>query len=219
MTIKDIGINTFFIGILLERSSICSISGNGIFMCHDVIMLVSSSNNRISENNITANEGDGIKLYYSSNNNVIHRNSITVNKYDGITLSGSLNNTIYKNNVVNSGLGILLVRSSGNCIYHNNFVTNTVQAHTYMGSVNVWDNGYSSGGNYWSDHKCAEFNGSGIGEIPYPIDENNIDHYPLMCPYKLGDVNHDAKVNIIDMHIIVKSFGMQKRRRALELPR
>jgi len=31
-----------------------------------------------------------------------------------------------------------------------------------------------------------------------------------MCPYKLGDVNHDAKVNIIDMHIIAKSFGMQR---------
>lgn len=38
------------------------------------------------------------------------------------------------------------------------------------GATNIWDDGYPSGGNYWSD-----YNGQGY----YLIDEKNIDHYPL----------------------------------------
>jgi len=58
-------------------------------------------------------------------------------------------------------------------------------------SVNVWDHGYPSGGNYWSDysgtdlHRGAyqnETGSDGIGDIQYVIDENNTDHYPLTNP-------------------------------------
>lgn len=206
VTIKNVEIKVCFIGILLERSSTCNICGNSIFFCHDGIVAVSSSNNGISGNNITANDGDGIKVYYSSNSNRIYRNNITANTYDSITLSGSSNNSIFGNNMINGGLGILLVGSSGNSIYHNNFVNNTFQAHTYMDSANVWNDGRCSGGNYWSDYGGTEFDEYGIGNAPYVIDGNNTDYCPLMSPYVLGDVNHDAKINIADMYIIAKAF-------------
>ena len=40
-------------------------------------------------------------------------------------------------------------------------------------------------GNYWSDYKskypnAIEIDSSGIGNIPYVIDDNNADNYPLM---------------------------------------
>jgi hypothetical protein len=56
------------------------------------------------------------------------------------------------------------------------------------GSPNTWDNGYPSGGNYWSDYQtrypsAAEIDGSGIWNTPYVIDANNTDRYPLMSPW------------------------------------
>ena len=58
-----------------------------------------------------------------------------------------------------------------------------------------WDDGYPSGGNYWSDHECVdEYSGPSqdipgsddICDTPYIIDENNRDHYPLMRPWTLS---------------------------------
>jgi hypothetical protein len=60
------------------------------------------------------------------------------------------------------------------------------------GYTNVWDNGYPSGGNYWSDYNGTdlllgsgqnETGSDGIGDTPYVIDANNRDNYPLMKPY------------------------------------
>jgi len=49
--------------------------------------------------------------------------------------------------------------------------------------VNNWDDGYASGGNYWSDYNGTDTNYDGIGETPYEVDANNTDRYPLVRPY------------------------------------
>ena len=69
-----------------------------------------------------------------------------------------------------------------NTIYHNDFVNNGLQV-LADGSANYWDNGYSSGGNYWSDYNGADADHDSIGDTPYIIDANNTDHYPLMTQY------------------------------------
>ena len=99
------------------------------------------------------------------------------------------------NYIVNNSYGIMLVYgSSNNKIFHNNFINNAYQA--YDSFNNTWDDGYPSGGNYWSDYAGTdvksgfyqnEAGSDGIGDMPYTIDANNTDHYPLMAQISFFD--------------------------------
>jgi parallel beta-helix repeat protein len=188
------------------------------------ITLSSSNNNTILRNQITSNTGGGIELYGSSNNNVVSGNQITGSSFSGIFLWISSNNSISENNIeANQWCGIGLDSSSNNRIYHNNFRENGEQVHIQgTTSANVFDDGYPSGGNYWSDYSNSDsFFGSyqnltgndGIGDTPYVFDENNTDNYPLMSPYEYwanpiaGDVNRDMKVSLSDITQILDGFG------------
>jgi hypothetical protein len=105
-------------------------------------------------------------------------------------------------NITTNYYGVVLDSTSDNNIfYHNNFVNNVVQA--YSTSVNVWNNGYPSSGNYWSDYSGTDgFNGpdqnvpgpDGIGDTPYSIVTNDQDYYPLMTPWPGV---HDVAVTIL----------------------
>jgi len=108
---------------------------------------------------------DGILLCQFSYYNAISGNNITANKDYGIYLS-------YSSDI----LGF------HNSVYHNNFVNNTNQVYSKV-SVNIWDDGYPSGGNYWSDYAGVDTDGDGIGDTPYDIDANNQDRYPLIEPW------------------------------------
>jgi len=188
-------------GIDLESSSNNDISGNNITQNDDDgILLEYSSNNGMSGNNITANSVCGVELDYSSNNSIT-RNDITQNDEEGIDLESSSNNGISGNNITaNDYYGIYLGFSYNNTAYHNDFVDNTNQAVTYN-STGSWDNGYPSGGNYWSNYNgkdlyCGPYQNmtgsDGIGDSPYVIDSNNTDHYPLMQPWT--GLLHDVAV-------------------------
>jgi parallel beta-helix repeat protein len=177
-------------GIWLEDSSNNTITGNNIQFTKSVygIRLKYSSNSTITGNNIT-NSNFGISLEYSSNN-VISGNNITINGY-GILLSLSNHNTIFGNNIMNNNFGIGLW-GDNNVIFHNNFINNTYQVALVEVGTNAWDDGYPSGGNYWSDYNGVDVkSGSnqdqpgsdGIGDTPYVISSLDVDHYPLMKPW------------------------------------
>jgi parallel beta-helix repeat protein len=136
----------------------------------------------------------------SSNNNTLVGNEITGNT-QGIQLENSDDNVLIANNVTQNvggytpggpyptyGFGIHIESSSNNTIYHNNFIgNNQIQYFDTQvpnnvetdGSPNTWDNGYPSGGNYWSNHNATN--------TPYVINANNTDHYPLMLPYTIPE--------------------------------
>ncbi len=196
VTIRNTKITTFSTGIRLESSSNNTISGNNITNnVQEGIWLESSSNNSIAGNSITNNVYDGIRLWLSSDNTISGNNIC-----DGITLSVSSNNTVSGNNITNNiYYGIYLYKSSNNKFYHNNFINNTQQVHRDVAVYdNFWDDGYPSGGNYWSDYTGVD-NYSGphqnqtgsdcIGDRPYIIakpyiiDQPIQDNYPLMNPW------------------------------------
>jgi parallel beta-helix repeat protein len=149
----------------------------------DGIWLQYSSNSCIVGNDITSNEGFGIVFGYSSNCSIIG-NNITNNEYDGIWCRTTSNSTISQNNIIGNKYAGIFIPSSSNRIFHNNFVNNSEQVSLYD-SANVWDDGYPSGGNYWSDYEGEDSIHDGVGDTPYTIDGSNIDHYPLMGMFSI----------------------------------
>jgi parallel beta-helix repeat protein len=143
-----------------------------------------SSNNYLSENTIT-NSQTGVYLYSSSNNNIVFGNTITNSTNCGVSLRSS-NNIVYGNTIAESYCGVYL-DSVGNEIYHNNFINYKRPADTRASAI--WDYGYPSGGNYWSDYTDVDDNSGpyqnitgvpdGIWDHPYVINVGNVDRYPL----------------------------------------
>ena len=134
---------------------------------------------------------DGIMTNFSNNTKILD-NLITRNYASGITSLSNWSYSLITNNVIaQNAAGVRLERSScqNNTFYHNNFINNTIQVSSF-GTALKWDNGYPSGGNFWSDYDSADtFSGpyqnetgrDGIGDIPhFGYFEDN---YPLMHPY------------------------------------
>ena len=233
--------STFSVDLYFSVNNV--VSNNIVTNNSNGITLYYSDNNTVGDNNITDNDDDGVRLFYSSNNTV-SGNTIAGNNA-GIEGAYSYNNTLASNIITNNGDGIsgafefynntirnnilennwasgisLSTRCSGNMIFHNNFINNAVQAYAYASYVNAWDDGYPSGGNYWSDYSGVDLyrgpyqNETGsdrIGDTPYDIDENNRDNYPLMNPWTgvflLGDLDKDGFVGISDISVAAIAFG------------
>jgi parallel beta-helix repeat protein len=129
----------------------------------------------------------GIDLYSSVTYNKVEQCIFENNDLFGIRGYKCDYGTIVGNTVSDGLYGIYLYTSSDNNeIYHNNIINNWYQA--YDECSNTWDNGYLSGGNYWSDFDEAnegayDNNNDGIVDSPYFIDGgSNEDFFPFINP-------------------------------------
>jgi parallel beta-helix repeat protein len=173
--------------IFISNSSDNTVRDNLIVNNSDGIFLWLTNNTLMTENKVSGNGQDGISIGYLSFNNVINNNTLSDNGYAGVSLGyetlAPTNNVITYNNIANNSYaGIHLDHMSGNTLHHNNLIDNERQVVT-VGATNTWDNGYLSGGNYWSNYTGADLNGDGIGDTPYIIDADNQDNYPFMNPW------------------------------------
>jgi len=203
-------------GIMLHASEHNVIEDNKVTHNGEGILLAFSNRNIVDANEAVENGGNGIRLYNSSYNEVSHNNA-SIDDTGIVLETSSNNNTLVGNNVASNYNGILVGYSSNNnTIYHNNFLHNTVQVvHITSGCVNVWDDGYPSGGNYWSDYvgvdvksgPAQDLPGSdGIGDTPCIIDADNRDSYPLMKQYGLGDFDGDSDIDEDDVWLFCAYF-------------
>jgi len=177
--------------VLLENSSSRNvILENNISSLNFGVWLVGACNNTLCKNNVTSNLY-GIILENSYNNTLL-QNDVSNNKY-GVLFSESSGNVVSANTIAfNENYGIALSKASNNTFYHNNLIDNGEQLSFYESPVNVWDSGYPSGGNYWSDYRerysnALEIDDSGIWNTPYVIDASNADTYPLMSQYVIPE--------------------------------
>ena len=130
-----------------------------------------------------------IAMYMWTKNNTIIGNAISENIV-GILLSGS-NTTITDNYIAHNKQGLFFGFNEPSdiptdiIISHNGFDGNIMQINGCLCDEypeneppHAWDNGKV--GNYWSDYNGLDENNDGFGDIPYVVDIQNQDRFPLI---------------------------------------
>ncbi len=179
----------------------CIISKNNMRGNGDSVFFQQISDTLLSDNYLTYNGGPGLYVLVASNC-TFSGNHITDSADCGIKTRACNSSLFTENEIENNSFGISLQLSYHNRIYHNSLVNNTQQVYA-ADSTNCWDDGYPSGGNYWSDDTTDdEYQGSnqavvgsdGICDLECFLDANNTDHYPLMGKY--------ARLNATSEHCV-----------------
>lgn len=196
-----------------------TIVGNNITRT-DRAISVYADDYHIEGNYLTGNH-IGVRIE-GKNNNITHNH--IVDNYKGFRITNGANNSIVAN-IIEHNMEAITTDYGGFQVYHNNFINQSIEGvegswearvlstSYYRSRTNVtlepdWDNGYPSGGNYWSDYtikypNATEIDNTGIGNTAYLIGNpcainstrvnsyivEAVDRYPLMAPVTIPEPN------------------------------
>ncbi len=183
-------------GVYIRYSDNNFVGSNSMKRCKQGLYLNYADSNIVAANIISSNSWDGMYIAYSEKNTVAS-NEISANGRHGIWLYSSNNNTLLRNKIEDNGesdngYGIYFSSSASNLIYNNIFSNENNVG--FSATVNSWNvtktehiniaGGPYMGGNYWSgpdgySDACSDADNDGICDIPYKLDEDNIDYLPL----------------------------------------
>ncbi|MCW4003677.1 MAG: right-handed parallel beta-helix repeat-containing protein [Candidatus Bathyarchaeota archaeon] len=166
-----------------------SISGFTITNGTYGIMLETCTKSTIKDNNING-YSDGLWLFHSDNNTITD-NLIFNCGYCGLVLCGHSSSNIVEGNTIRDNNQGIRLTGVANLIYHNNFVNNSNQIVIVDSFKNTWNNDFE--GNYWSNLLDKDENQDGIRDVPYVMDGNNQDNYPLMGVFTQLQVTKDGQ--------------------------
>jgi parallel beta-helix repeat protein len=195
------------ISLFGENRNTTVVDGNGTGNVMDIIahdIYVTGFTIRNGTNGIFIEDSD----YNLISGNIVNDNLYGTHLFATCSCNPTSGNIIRNNTIMNNRYGICLDVSTNNTIYHNNFINNTKHKYYYQYEFysNVWDNGYPSGGNYWSNYTGIDFysgryinetGSDGIGDSPHIIDGNNQDNYPLMGMFSSFNTSLGYYVDVI----------------------
>jgi hypothetical protein len=196
VTVQNFLVNKWEVGILGAFNGNI-IASNSVTDCERGIAIYADGYNITG--NFVENWNIGIRI--QGNNNIIYQNQLIKNA-NGLYITNSTGIDIVANNFENN-LDAIISYNASIRVYHNNFIdqnrdfTGGWFTHILMTGTELLslDNGYPSGGNYYSDYRvrypnATEIISSGIGNIPYLINAQPkvVDRYPILNPFNISQV-------------------------------
>ena len=184
-------ISDSFGGVGVGWSPGSTLSSNRIHNTAIAVACGYSSNVTIEENELHSSEYHAT-FSEKCDDILIRNNSMRMNLVGVADEGGSDRMTISGNTIQDNEYGILVYSEPGLHVSHNDFINNSIQIFPMNWTGDSWDDGYPSGGNYWSDYagidNCSGPNQDicpdpdGIGDTPYSVENNSQDRYPFMEP-------------------------------------
>jgi len=110
-------------------------------------------------NDVSGNRIGGMD-FSSTTKITVTGNRVASNRNYGIVVGYGADTVITDNTIANNGNGIHLygrpMGPTGVLVHHNRMADNRPQGFDDQGPENVWDDGYPSGGNWWSDYRGVD---------------------------------------------------------------
>jgi parallel beta-helix repeat protein len=180
-------------GILVRKGQDILIARNNITFSRDYSIVIEDSIRvQILENSLTDNLN---QIDVANSTQMVIVNNKMMNNGNGIAFTNSNNNTLGGNIIASNSLyGLYLSQSDYNVIVRNSLQSNGRNVYV-RNSTDYWDDGFE--GNFWSNYTGVDADNDGVGDTPFVLDANNVDHYPLVGLFYSYSAMSENDVGII----------------------